>query len=94
MDKIKKGTAIRYSADKKVPEILAQARGILVQKLLDIAKKNNVTIYKDPDLAEVLSALKTGSEIPEDLYRAMAEVLMYCYNVNEKFREKLRIMEV
>lgn len=94
MDKLRKGTAIRYSTNKKVPEILAQARGILVEKLLEVARENDVTIYKDPDLAEVLSALKIGAEIPESLYRAMTEVLLYCYNVNEKFREKLINKEV
>jgi len=54
----------------------------------DIAKENNITIYKDSDLAEILSCMKPG-EIPENLFRVMAEILAYCYKTNEKFRDKI-----
>ncbi len=89
MAKEKKGVAIGYIDKKRAPEILAQARGIFVDKLLKIAKENNITIYSDSDLTEVLSTLKVGSEIPEHLFRATAEVLAYCYKVNDKFKKKI-----
>ena len=85
----KKGIAIGYSPSKGVPEILAIARGFLVDKLLQIARENNITIYNDSDLAEVLSLMKPGDEIPEDLFSIISEVLAYCYKINEKFKEKI-----
>ena len=86
----KKGVALEYSPDKGVPEVLAVARGILVDNLLKIARENNITIYKDSDLAEVLSLMKPGDMIPENLFGIISEVLAYCYDVNAKFKEKLQ----
>lgn len=85
----KKGAAIGFSFEQGVPEVLVTAKGFLVDKLLQIARENNITIYKNQDLAEILSLMNPGEEIPESLYRVMAEVLAYCYSVNTKFREKI-----
>lgn len=85
----KKGVAVGYSGNKSAPEILFKARGELVDKLLQIAQENNITIYKDSDLVETLSALETGKQIPETLYQAMAEVLAYCYKINDNFRQRI-----
>ncbi len=85
----KKGIAVGYHGKNSVPEILFKARGELVGKLLQIARENNITIYRDADLAETLSALDTGTQIPETLFQAMAEVLAYCYRINDKFHEKI-----
>lgn len=82
-----KGAALQYKGD--VPRVIASARGILVQKLLEIARENNIPVYRDPDMAEVLSAMDNGTEIPAGLYRAVAEVLAHCYRVNSRFREKM-----
>ena len=85
MEKI--AVALEYSDD--LPVIISSARGYLAEKLLDIAKLNNITIYKDSDMAEILSKLDTGTEIPENLFIATAEILAYCYKVNSKFKNKL-----
>ena len=85
-----KGIALKYSGE--IPKILAIARGELLKHLLKLAKENNITIYKEPDLAEILSKLEIGSEIPEDLYKAVAEVLSYCYSINSDFRKKMGIV--
>ncbi|MBN2038957.1 MAG: EscU/YscU/HrcU family type III secretion system export apparatus switch protein [Spirochaetes bacterium] len=86
----KKAIALQYSPDKGVPEILAAARGILVDNLLKIARENNITIYNNSDLVEVLSSIKPGDQIPENLFGIISEVLAYCYNVNIKFKKKLQ----
>ena len=92
MIKEKKGIAIEYNSD--LPQIIAIARGILFDKLIEIALENNITIYEDPDLAEVLSQLDVGSEIPEDLFTAISEVLAYCYKINSTFKNKIDSMEI
>jgi flagellar biosynthesis protein len=85
MEKI--AVALEYSDD--LPVIISSAKGYLAEKLIDIAKLHNITIYKDNDMAEILSKFDTGTEIPENLFLAMAEILAYCYKVNSKFRNKL-----
>lgn len=88
----KLGVAIEYPGD--IPKILAVARGILYDKLIEIAEKYNITIYEDPDLARVMSMIPVGSEIPDSLYRAVSEVLAYCYAVNEDFKNKIGSMGI
>jgi len=90
MNKERKGVAIEYSGD--VPRILAAARGILFDKLIEIAKINNITIYQDADLTAVLSELEVGSRIPVELYKALSEVLAFCYKVNIDFKTKMEGM--
>ncbi len=89
MEKEKKGTAVTYNENKGVPEIIAHARGQFVEKLIQIAKDHNIIIHRDADLAESLSVLEIGAELPENLYIAMTEVLAYCYRVNAQFKEKI-----
>lgn len=84
---MKKGVALAY--DGEVPRIVARAAGELYERLLEIAREHGITIYEDPDLVEVLSAMETGSAIPPDLYRSVAEVLALCYRVNRDFRDKV-----
>ncbi|MBN2403161.1 MAG: EscU/YscU/HrcU family type III secretion system export apparatus switch protein [Spirochaetes bacterium] len=87
--KEKKGIAVGYSFDEPAPEILAVAKGFLVDRMLAIAKENNITVYKDSDLAEILSYMTPGEHIPDNRFRIMSEILAYCYKINEKFREKM-----
>lgn len=84
--------AVGYSGAGSLPEILAVARGALVERLLGIAREHGITVYRDADLAEVLSKLDVGSEIPEGLFAAVAEVLAYCYRVNAGFAKKMDTM--
>ena len=82
-----KAVALEYK--EGIPKIIANIRGHLVKKLLEIATEKGITIYQDKDLTEVLSKLEKGSEIPEDLFAAVAEILAFCYNTNERFKEKM-----
>jgi flagellar biosynthesis protein len=86
---IRKAAAIGYDPEHGLPEVIAAARGHLAESLMAMAEKHGVAVRRDPDLAEVLSALKPGTPVPEALFKAVAEVLAYCYRVNEQFREKI-----
>jgi flagellar biosynthesis protein len=82
-----KAVAIEYRKD--APKIIARASGDLVKKMLKIAEQKNITIYRDADLTEVLYRLKTGDDIPEQLFGAVAAVMAYCYRVNDSFKNKI-----
>lgn len=81
----KSAIAINYDKEKDIaPKIIAKGRGILAEKIIDLAKQHNIPLYEDPDLIEVLSKLDMGQEIPPDLYKLIAEVLIYVYKSNNK----------
>ena len=77
--------AISYEKNKdSAPVIVAKGKGTIAERILQIAKDNNIPIHHDPDLIEVLSKLDLGQEIPTDLYKLIAEVLVYVYKSNNK----------
>ncbi|HHY91295.1 MAG TPA: hypothetical protein GX503_06475 [Clostridiales bacterium] len=70
--------ALQYNPTKAhAPTVIAKGRGIVAQKIKEIAQKNNVPIYKDEKLAEQLNALSIGEEIPPELYQVIAEILAF-----------------
>lgn len=80
--------ALRYNEDlEAAPRVLAKGAGATAQKILDIAKEQNIPVREDPDLIEALSKLDVGSLIPTELYPAVAEVLAFVYRQNQKYRQ-------
>lgn len=81
--------AIRYDAEKKqAPIVSASGWGTIAEKIIELALENGIPLKNDPDLVQVLSKLKVGSEIPVELYRAVAEILAFIYSLNEEQRTK------
>jgi flagellar biosynthesis protein len=85
MDKSKKATALRYDQKKdSAPKVVAKGRGLIAEKILEKAQEHNIIIKEDPDLLEALYRLDIYQEIPEKLYRAVAEILSEVYRINKK----------
>jgi flagellar biosynthesis protein len=81
----KSALAVRYDKDKdSAPKITAKGKGNVAEKILQLAKDNGIPVHEDPDLLEVLSKLDLGQEIPPELYKLIAEVLVFVYRSNNK----------
>jgi flagellar biosynthesis protein len=80
----KLAAAIKYDNHRdNAPRVSARGRGSLAEKIIEIAEENGIPIKNDPDLVQILSKLKVDSEIPTELYRAVAEILAFVYSLNE-----------
>lgn len=85
MDKSPQAVALKYDRKKdKAPRVIAKGRGNIAEKIIDIAKEHNVPLYEDKNLIQVLEALDLETDIPSELYRAVAEVLAFIYRLNGK----------
>jgi len=85
-----KAVALRYEKFKDIaPKVVAKGKGEVAEKIIEIAKKHNIPIKKDEDLAEILSKLELYEEIPEELYEVVAEILAFVYEVTGKKDERL-----
>ncbi len=83
--KTSKAVALTYDAGKnKAPRVVAKGKGYLADKIIEIAKQHDVPLYEDKNLVQVLEALDLETEIPPELYRAVAEVLAFIYRINNK----------
>ena len=86
-EKRKKAAALRYIQKKdSAPKVMAQGSGILAEKILQLAKEHNIPIKEDLYLVEVLSTLDLYQEIPPELYRAVAEILVFVYKMTDKMK--------
>jgi flagellar biosynthesis protein FlhB len=69
--------ALRYDAQggDEAPHLVASGRGELATRMVDAARHYGIPILRDVPLARALIELDIGTEIPEALYEAVAEVL-------------------
>lgn len=78
-----RAVALRYDRTKKgAPRVVAKGRGPVAENIIALAREHGVPLHEDPDLASALSALDIETEIPPELYRAVAEVLAFIYRLN------------
>lgn len=77
--------AIKYDQETRVaPYVVAKGAGIIAEKLKKIAAENNIPIVENKPLAQVLyKMVRLDDMIPENLYRSVAEVLAFVYNLKK-----------
>lgn len=85
--KRQQAVALKYEALKGAPRVAAKGQGLLAEKIIELAKANNIPIREDPDLMELLAKVELGQEIPEELYKAVAEILAFVYRINDKWKK-------
>ena len=75
--------SLQYEGDG-APVVTSKGSGYIAQQILDIAKEQNIPIKQDPQLIELLSQVELNQEIPQVLYEAVAQVLVFAYQLNDK----------
>ena len=81
--RMRKAAALQYDQAKgAAPRVVAKGKGHIAEKIVQVARENDVPLVEDGNLAAVLEALELESEIPAELYRAVAEVLAFIYRLN------------
>jgi len=68
------------------PRVVAKGRGALGEKIIEVAKAHDIPIEENEVLAGALSNVELGDEIPAELYRAVAEVLVYVLRLSRRAR--------
>jgi flagellar biosynthesis protein len=68
------------------PRVVAKGKGSIGDKIIEIAKANNIPIQENEVLAGALSNVELGDEIPAELYKAVAEVLIFVLRLTGRAR--------
>ncbi len=80
-----KAVAVLYDQhSESAPRIGAGGSGFIADQIIKIARENNVPFYKDDDLCEVLLQFEPDVIIPEELYEAVAKILVFIYRANKE----------
>lgn len=83
----RRAVALRYAHGKDpAPRVVAKGRGEVAERIMALAREHGVPLHADPGLAALLEALDIEREIPPELYRAVAEVLVFVYRLNGRWR--------
>ncbi len=75
--------ALAYDEKMPAPRVVAKGRGAIAQRIREIAQEHNVPLLEAPPLARALYAhTDLDQTIPPALFRAVAEVMAYVYQLN------------
>jgi flagellar biosynthesis protein len=83
--------ALEYEAGTRdAPKVVATGRGLMAEKIMEVARESGVTIEANPMLAEALSGVPVDETIPRELYAAVAEVIGFVLRAqrNSPFRSR------
>ena len=75
--------AIQYQAGKMdAPLVLAKGQELVAEKIREIAREHDIPLVENPPVARLLhSKVEVGQSIPEEMFKAVAEILAYVYSL-------------
>ena len=77
----RRAAALHYEG-AGAPKVVAAGRGHIAERIIEMAKEAGVPIRDDRALAESLAKLELSTEIPEELWVAVAEALVWAHRVD------------
>lgn len=85
-----KAAALQYDREKSsAPRLTARGRGLVAEKIIAMAEENNIPLYRDRDLIEILDKTEIDTEIPLEVYAVVAEIFAFIYQANKAKKEAL-----
>jgi len=78
--------ALKYEIKKMVsPKLLAKGKNLIAENIKKVARENGIPIVENPPVARALfSNVEIGEFIPEQMFKAVAEILAYIYKLKGK----------
>ncbi len=78
--------ALKYVAEEMdSPMLIAKGTELIAKKIIDIAKEHNVPVIENAPVARALFRMvDINMPIPPELYKAVAEILMFVYKMKNK----------
>ena len=75
---VDKAVALRYTGEG-APRVVAKGVGEVAERIREAAANHGVALRQDDALVELLASVELGEEIPESLYVAVAQLLVFVY---------------
>jgi flagellar biosynthesis protein len=79
--------ALQYDkVNAPTPRVIAKGKGATGEAIIALAREHGVPVEENALLAQALSQVEIGDDIPEALYRAVAEVLIFILRASGKIK--------
>lgn len=82
--KEKVAVALKYDG-VTAPKITAKGEDAIADEIIAIAEEHGIHLHEDRELVKFLSEFELNEEIPETLYRVVAEIIAFAYMLKGKF---------
>ena len=76
-DQSKLAIPLQYEKGTGAPRVVAKGKGAIGARIVELARAHDIPIEENEILAGALSRIELGDEIPPELYKAVAEVLVF-----------------
>lgn len=86
----KRAVALAYGKDDGAPRAVAKGSGVSAEAIIALARESGVYVHQSPELVQLLMQVDLDSEIPPELYRAVAEVLIWLDAMDQKKGSSIR----
>jgi len=81
--------AITYDqASGEAPKVVASGYGEIAKRILELAKEEGIHVHEDDNLAQLLARVPVGTEIPEQSYQLIAELLAFVYKADHEMGQR------
>ena len=85
-----KAVALKYDADRdQAPVVVASGYGEVAKKIIDIAEKNGIPVYRDDSAASLMCMLEVGNTIPSELYQVVAAIYVSLLKTSAKLKSDI-----
>jgi len=80
--------ALKYEDTvSSAPTVIAKGKDYLAQRIKEVARENSVELVENREVAQALYMYcDIGDEIPEELYQAVADILVHVYRLKNRAR--------
>lgn len=79
----KQAVSLQYDGDG-APKVTAKGQGVIAEEIIQRAKEHDIPIQENHELVGLLSQVQLDQEIPDKLYEAVAQVLIFAYQISGK----------
>ncbi len=76
-DEERRAAALSYKQGYYAPVVIARGKGVVAEAIIACAREAGVYVHESPELVKLLMQVDSDKFIPPELYRAVAEVLVW-----------------
>jgi flagellar biosynthesis protein len=84
----RRATALSYQPGDDAPRVVASGAGLIAERIIAAAQEAGVPVREDAALAEALTRLELGDNVPQELFVAVAETLAWAYRLDAQARRE------
>jgi len=88
-DRERQAAALSYKQGYYAPVVVAAGRGVVAEAIIACAREAGVYVHESPELVTLLMQVETDRHIPPELYRAVAEILVWIYMMEQEKRDSI-----